>query len=79
MPAAEGLVGRDAELALAAAAVHQLSEGRGSTMVIEGEVADVRRRGPDCRPPAHLAPNLPPGMEPIIPEYIELVVAVPER
>jgi DNA-binding CsgD family transcriptional regulator len=57
MPSAEGLVGRGAELAVAAAAVRQLSEGRASALVIEGEagigktrlvqsiVADARSRG----------------------------------
>ena len=34
---AEGLVGREAELALAAAAVRELSEGRASALAIEGE------------------------------------------
>ncbi|HTQ88748.1 MAG TPA: AAA family ATPase [Streptosporangiaceae bacterium] len=37
MSSAQGLVGREAELALAAAAVRQLSEGRASALVIEGE------------------------------------------
>ena len=37
MPAAEGLVGREAELAEAAAAVRELSAGRASILVIEGE------------------------------------------
>jgi DNA-binding CsgD family transcriptional regulator len=54
---AQGLVGREAELALAAAAVRRLGEGRASVLVIEGEagigktrlvqsiVADARSRG----------------------------------
>ena len=37
MSSAEGLVGREAELALAGAAVRQLREGRASVLVIEGE------------------------------------------
>ena len=57
MSSAAGLVGREAELALAAAAVGQASEGRASVLVIEGEAgigktrlvqaiaADARSRG----------------------------------
>lgn len=37
MSAVEGLVGREAELALAAAAVRRLGEGRASVLAIEGE------------------------------------------
>lgn len=44
MSAAEGLVGREAELALAAAAVRQLSEGRASVLVIEGEAGIGKTR-----------------------------------
>jgi DNA-binding CsgD family transcriptional regulator/tetratricopeptide (TPR) repeat protein len=39
-----GLVGREAELALAAAAVRQLSEGRASVLVIEGEAGIGKTR-----------------------------------
>src|SRR6187402_1557422 len=57
MPSAEGLVGRAAELAMAAAAVRELSAGRASVLAIEGEagigktrlvqsiVEDARSRG----------------------------------
>jgi DNA-binding CsgD family transcriptional regulator/tetratricopeptide (TPR) repeat protein len=41
---AGGLVGREAELALAAAAVRQLSEGRASALVIEGEAGVGKTR-----------------------------------
>ena len=41
---AEGLVGREAELALAAAAVGELSEGRASALVIEGEAGVGKTR-----------------------------------
>src|SRR5215471_14233120 len=41
---AEELVGREAELALAAAAVRQLSEGRASVLVIEGEAGIGKTR-----------------------------------
>lgn len=44
MPSAEGLVGREAELALAAAAVRQLSEGRASALAIEGEAGIGKTR-----------------------------------
>ena len=40
----EGLAGREAELALAAAAVRQLSEGRGSVLAIEGEAGIGKTR-----------------------------------
>jgi predicted ATPase len=40
----EGLVGREAELALAAAAVRQLSEGRASALAIEGEAGIGKTR-----------------------------------
>lgn len=40
----EGLVGREAELALAAAAVGELSEGRASALVIEGEAGIGKTR-----------------------------------
>ena len=41
---AEGLVGREAEFAVAAAAVRQLSEGRASALVIEGEAGIGKTR-----------------------------------
>jgi hypothetical protein len=41
---AEGLVGREAELAVAAAAVRQLSEGRASALAIEGEAGIGKTR-----------------------------------
>jgi DNA-binding CsgD family transcriptional regulator len=41
---AEGLVGREAELALAVAAVRQLSEGRASALAIEGEAGIGKTR-----------------------------------
>jgi len=41
---AEGLVGREAELALTAAAVRQLSEGRASALAIEGEAGIGKTR-----------------------------------
>src|SRR5512132_1037337 len=41
---AEGLVGREAELGLAAAAVRQLSEGRASALAIEGEAGIGKTR-----------------------------------
>ena len=41
---AEGLVGREAELALAAAAVRELSEGRASVLAIEGEAGIGKTR-----------------------------------
>ncbi len=44
MSSAEGLVGRDAELDLAASAVRQLSEGRASALVIEGEAGIGKTR-----------------------------------
>lgn len=44
MSSAEGLVGREAELALAAAAVRQLSEGRASALAIEGEAGIGKTR-----------------------------------
>jgi DNA-binding CsgD family transcriptional regulator/tetratricopeptide (TPR) repeat protein len=44
MSLAEGLVGREAELALAAAAVRQLSEGRSSALVVEGEAGIGKTR-----------------------------------
>jgi DNA-binding CsgD family transcriptional regulator len=40
----EGLVGREAELTVAAAAVRQLSEGRASVLVIEGEAGIGKTR-----------------------------------
>ena len=40
----EGLVGREAELELAANAVHELSEGRASALVIEGEAGIGKTR-----------------------------------
>ena len=48
MPSPGGLVGREAELALAAAAVRDLSEGRASTLVIEGEAGIGKTRLVDC-------------------------------
>jgi DNA-binding CsgD family transcriptional regulator/tetratricopeptide (TPR) repeat protein len=44
MSSAEGLVGREAELALAGAAVRQLREGRASALVIEGEAGIGKTR-----------------------------------
>ena len=44
MSSTEGLVGREAELALAAAAVRRLSEGRASVLVIEGEAGIGKTR-----------------------------------
>ncbi len=44
MSSGEGLVGREAELALAAAAVRQLSEGRVSVLAIEGEAGIGKTR-----------------------------------
>jgi len=44
MPSAEGLVGREAELALAAAAVRELSAGRASVLAIEGEAGIGKTR-----------------------------------
>src|SRR6516165_58635 len=44
MSSAAGLVGREAELALAVAAVGQLSEGRASALVIEGEAGIGKTR-----------------------------------
>ncbi|HZD01221.1 MAG TPA: AAA family ATPase [Actinomycetes bacterium] len=44
MSSADGLVGREAELALAAAAVRQLSEGRASALAIEGEAGIGKTR-----------------------------------
>lgn len=41
MSAVEGLVGREAELALAAAAVRRLGEGRASVLAIEGETGII--------------------------------------
>src|SRR6516225_1870432 len=41
---AEGLVGREAELAVAAAAVRQLSEGRASALAVEGEAGIGKTR-----------------------------------
>ena len=41
---AEGLVGREAELAVAAAAVRELSEGRASMLVVEGEAGIGKTR-----------------------------------
>jgi DNA-binding CsgD family transcriptional regulator len=41
---AEGLVGREAELALVGAAVRQLSDGRGSVLVFEGEAGIGKTR-----------------------------------
>jgi hypothetical protein len=42
MSSAEGLVGREAELALAGAAVRQLREGRASALVIVGKPVSAR-------------------------------------
>jgi DNA-binding CsgD family transcriptional regulator len=44
----EGLVGREVEVALAAAAVRDLSEGRGSALVIEGEAGIGKTRLVEC-------------------------------
>ena len=44
MSSAEGLVGREAELAVAAAAVRQLSEGRALALAIEGEAGIGKTR-----------------------------------
>ena len=44
MSSTQGLVGREAELALAAAAVRRLSEGRASVLVIEGEAGIGKTR-----------------------------------
>jgi predicted ATPase len=44
VPSAERLVGREAELGLAAAAVRQLSEGRASALAIEGEAGIGKTR-----------------------------------
>ena len=44
MSSAGGLVGREAELALTAAAVRQLSEGRASALVVEGEAGIGKTR-----------------------------------
>ena len=44
MSSAQGLVGRKGELALAAAAVRQLSEWRASVLVIEGEAGIGKTR-----------------------------------
>ena len=44
MSSAQGLVGRKVELALAVAAVRQLSEGRASALVIEGEAGIGKTR-----------------------------------
>ena len=44
MSSAEGLVGREAELAVAAAAVRRLSVGRASALVIEGEAGIGKTR-----------------------------------
>lgn len=41
---ARGLVGREAELALAAAAVRQLNEGQASALAIEGEAGIGKTR-----------------------------------
>ena len=48
MSSAEGLVGREVELALAAAAVRDLSEGRASALVIEGEAGIGKTRLVEC-------------------------------
>jgi DNA-binding CsgD family transcriptional regulator len=45
---AEGLVGREAELGLAAAAVRELGEGRPSVLVIEGEAGIGKTRLVQC-------------------------------
>jgi DNA-binding CsgD family transcriptional regulator len=44
MSSAQGLVGREAELGVAVAAVRQLSEGRASALVIEGEAGIGKTR-----------------------------------
>ena len=44
MSSAEGLVGRESELGLAAAAVRQLSDGRASALAIEGEAGIGKTR-----------------------------------
>ncbi|HET9079030.1 MAG TPA: AAA family ATPase [Trebonia sp.] len=44
MSSAQGLVGREAELGLAAAAVRQLSDGRASALAIEGEAGIGKTR-----------------------------------
>jgi DNA-binding CsgD family transcriptional regulator len=44
MSSAQGLVGREAELGVAAAAVRQLSEGRASVLAIEGEAGIGKTR-----------------------------------
>jgi DNA-binding CsgD family transcriptional regulator len=44
MSSSQGLVGREAELALAATALRQLSEGRASALVIEGEAGIGKTR-----------------------------------
>src|SRR6478609_5075019 len=41
---AEGVVGREAELALAATAIRQLSEGRAAVLAIEGEAGIGKTR-----------------------------------
>jgi len=45
---AEGLVGREVEVALAAAAVRDLSEDRASALVIEGEAGIGKTRLVEC-------------------------------
>ena len=44
MASADGLVGREAEFAVAAAAVRELGEGRASALVIEGEAGIGKTR-----------------------------------
>jgi DNA-binding CsgD family transcriptional regulator len=44
----EGLVGRQGEVAVAAAAVRELTEGRGSALVIEGEAGIGKTRLVEC-------------------------------
>jgi DNA-binding CsgD family transcriptional regulator len=44
MPSVQGIVGREAELALAAAAVRELSAGRASVLAIEGEAGIGKTR-----------------------------------
>lgn len=44
MSSGEGLVGRQAELGLAAAAIRQLREGRASALAIEGEAGIGKTR-----------------------------------
>ena len=44
MASADGLVGREAEFAVAAAAVRELSEGRASALAIEGEAGIGKTR-----------------------------------